>query len=73
MKKYPFWNPNNNTHTIELKNYNINYINPKEINHKNWIGLIKRLNIEKKLLLLQEDINNIEDLGFNKNEPEKNL
>ena len=81
------WQEHLNT-IIELQNYNNNYINIikstntknyielnkfKEINHKNWIDLMKRLNIEKKLVLLQEDINNIEDLGFNKNESENDF
>ena len=81
------WQEHLNT-IIELQNYNNNYINIikstntknyielnkfKEINHKNWIDLIKRLNIEKKLVLLKEDINNIEDLGFNKNESENDF
>ena len=81
------WQEHLNT-IIELQNYNNNYINIikstntknyielnkfKEINHKNWIELIKRLNIEKKLVLLKEDINNIEDLGFNKNESENDF
>ena len=81
------WQEHLNT-IIELQNYNNNYINIikstntknyielnkfKEINHKNWIDLMKRLNIEKKLVLLKEDINNIEDLGFNKNESENDF
>ena len=81
------WQEHLNT-IIELQNYNNNYINIikstntknyielnkfKEINHKNWIDLIKRLNIEKKFVLLKEDINNIEDLGFNKNESENDF
>ena len=81
------WQDHLNT-ILEIQNSMDNYLNiikssntknylesnkVKDLSYKNWMELINKLNIKQKINILENNINNLDDIGFQQNDSKEKI
>ena len=81
------WQDHLNTF-LEIQNSMDNYLNiikssntknylesnkVKDLSYKNWMELINKLNIKQKINILENNINNLDDIGFQQNDSKEKI
>lgn len=81
------WQDHLNT-ILEIQNSMDNYLNiikssntknylesnkAKDLSYKNWMELINKLNIKQKINILENNINNLDDIGFQQNDSKEKI